>query len=594
MFADRADSLARREFVAVSIAAGWMLGCSRRGSYFGAFVPPRTQSLVYLLGAEPETLDPGLTTPSFESFIIPTMFEGLVTAHPQDCTPMAGVATHFTASTDNSRFVFFLRGHPRPLGIRLPNTDTLGAEFKSGHCRQDFSRGLTAPPDRLPARWSDGHPVTAHDFVYAWRRVVDPRSAASYASYLYYVFNGEEINLGRRRIEDLGVEARGDFELAVTVRAPMPFLLQQISHRVFAPVPAHVIDAARLLGNEVRWTDAENIVVNGPFRLERWSAYDEIVVRKNPSYWEAGLVGLDEVRFWPTADGTVGTNLYKANKAYSMPGERLPQVFPPLLTGMKDFHTGPAFFTVYHGFNTRLPPFDNLWVRYAFNMSLDKDRIAEVLGAGRKPARNLIPPLPWYPRLERMDVDIGGATCDVLAYSPQTARDLLAKAGFSQRSLRVELSFPNLPHSRLVAEMLQHQWRVELDAKVDLAMLEYKEWIAVNSSLKYRGLTEIGWWANYLDPNTFLDLFTTGSSHNWTGWIDPQFDQSLIAANAAPSVLARTKLLLDCERQLLQAMPIIPLFFNSWAYLQKPFVRGIEQNPLDVHPFKYAWIDTNG
>jgi oligopeptide transport system substrate-binding protein len=226
-------------------------------------------------------------------------------------------------------------------------------------------------------------------------------------------------------------------------------------------------------------------------------------------------------------------------------------------------------------------------------MALDKERIASVLGAARKPARNLVPPLPWYPKLERLEMDIDGSRCDVLAHSPQTARELLAKAGVDPRALRLELSFSNIPHSRLVAEMLQHQWRVELGAQVDLRMLEYKEWIETNTRLVYRGITEIGWWANYLDPNTFLDLFTAGSSHNWTGWFDPQFDQLLISANAAPSAADRTALLLECERRLLEAMPIIPLFFNSWAYLQKPFVRGMEQNPLDIHPFKYAWIDPN-
>jgi ABC-type oligopeptide transport system substrate-binding subunit len=344
-----AENLSRREFMAAALVAGLISGCSRRGSYFGACRPPQTQSLVYLLGAEPETLDPGLTTPSFESFIIPTMFEGLVTVHPQDCTPMAGIATHYTESHDHVSFAFFLRGHPQPRGFRLANTDTLVAQFASRHCQQDFGRGRTSPPDHIPAKWSDGRPVTAHDFVYAWRRVVDPESAAPYASYFYYLLNGEEIHLGHRPVEDLGVVAAGDFELVVTLRAPSPFLLQQISHRVFAPVPAHAVRAARLLGAEQRWTDAERIIVNGPFRLHRWSPYDEIVVRKNPVYWESGLVRLDEVRFWPTDDGTVAANLYKADKAYSMPGERLPQVFPPsIMASIRVTHLSTTLWSGMH------------------------------------------------------------------------------------------------------------------------------------------------------------------------------------------------------------------------------------------------------
>src|SRR5581483_1506759 len=157
--------LSRRSLLATPLA---LAACAKASEYFGTTQPPTGQQLTYLIGGEPETLDPARTPGGFCEFIIPALFEGLTGYHPQTLEPMAALAKHYRVSSDELQYTFFLRGHPAPRGIRLPNTDTLRVEFLNASLSQDFSRGKYAPPDSVPARWSDGSIISAHDFVYSW------------------------------------------------------------------------------------------------------------------------------------------------------------------------------------------------------------------------------------------------------------------------------------------------------------------------------------------------------------------------------------------------------------------------------------------
>ncbi|HWP43541.1 MAG TPA: peptide ABC transporter substrate-binding protein [Blastocatellia bacterium] len=616
--------------VAVLMAAG----CSTGGQYFGKTEPPGQQRLVYQNSAEPETLDPAKATGVPEGHIIHALFEGLTGYHPKTLEPMAALATHYETNADSTQFTFYLRGHPNPRGTKLPNTDTLREQFLAGKLEEDFSRGLSAPPDSIPARWSDGRVITAHDFVYSWRRVVAPETASDYASLLYYVKNAEEINGGKVRLrdpstgkeiittekeiqndarlrslaargqvirftpEDLAVRALDDFTFQVDMRAPTAFFVKMQAHAIFFPVPRHAIEAAAARGMESSWTRPEHMVTSGAFTLREWKPYDKIVLAKNPNYFEADLVALDEITVLPINDNTTSVNLYKAGEVDAMSANAIPQPFIPVLRRDKrDFHITPSLGTYFYLINTKKPPFDNLLLRYALNMATDKEAITEFLGAGQTPAATLVPPIEGYRSPSSLEVSVGGKTLDILSYDPAAARELLAKAGFPNgvgpdgRRLRVEIMFNTLEAHKQIAEIVQQQWRRNLNIEVTLVNQEWKVYLETLDNLHYAGVARRGWIGDYVDPNTFLDLFVTGSVNNGSGWTDPRYDRLLKEANATTDPEERARLLTECEEYLLKAMPFVPIYTYSWFYLRKPYVRGMEANLRDEHPFKYVWID---
>jgi oligopeptide transport system substrate-binding protein len=282
-----------------------------------------------------------------------------------------------------------------------------------------------------------------------------------------------------------------------------------------------------------------------------------------------------------------------------MPGERLSSLLQHALDGHRDFHVSPAHFVIWHGFNIRKPPFDNVLLRYALNMATGKAEIARCFGGGRSVARNIIPSMEGYPAPKTLPITIDGAIYDVLSYNPEGARSLLAKAGYPNgmgrdgRPLSFEILFPTLPHSRLIAEMLQQQWRSNLNVEPKLVLREFNVWLQNTLALDYSGAAEGGGWPDYLDPNGIFDWFVKGAASSCTGYADPLFDQKVSEANEALEPATRLQRLAKAEEYLLRSMPVIPIFHNVWLYLQKPFVGGLEGNLLDKHPFKYAWIDTN-
>jgi ABC-type oligopeptide transport system substrate-binding subunit len=582
----KADQITRR--MALGASATMLAACRKATEpYFGRTVPPRRQRLRYVLGA------------GFESFVIPALFEGLTGYHPKTLWPMAALATHVEVAPHPSQLTFYLRGHPQPRGQALPNTNTLHEEYRAGKLKQDFSRGCPAPPDTIPAFWSDGRPVTAHDFVYSWRRLVDPETAAPLAFLLNAVHNAQAIQSGQLPPDRLGVKALDDFTLIVEVQGLASLFLEMLPVPTLAAVPRWAVEAAKQRGRESSWTEPEHIVTNGGFLLRQRRPYEKIVVVRNPGYYEASLVALEEIEFVHSADGVTTANLYRADAVDAMPGERLSALLQPLLEGHRDFHITPAWFVIFYCFNVHKPPFDRVLLRYALNMATDKAAIARCFGAGRIAARNIVPPIAGYSAPQSLPVTIDGVTYDVLAYDPEAARSLLSKAGYPNgigpdgRPFRFEALFPTLPHSRPIVEMLHQQWRLHLNVELKLVLQEFKVWLQNMLATQYSGVAEGGGWPDYLDPKGLFDWFANGSPASGTGYADPVFDGMLEEANAVVDPFTRMQNLADCERHLLKSMPVVPIFHNVWLYLQKPFVCGMEANVLDKHPFKYAWIDTS-
>ena len=564
----------RRNMLAAASLA--LAGCRREERYFGTTSPPARQVLVYANGNEPDTFDPGTYAGGTEMRIINALFDGLTKFHPVTLEPMAGLATHYEANSGSTRFTFYLRGHPRPRGTRFANTNDLPLELSRGH---------KAPSDGIPARWSDGALLTAHDFVYSWRRVVDPRTGSADANYFYSIENAEEIHRGRRRADELGVRAPDDFTLQVDLRSSTVHFLALQTQRAFFPVPRHAIERGLEWGR----------VVSGAYQLGEWRSHEKVVLVRNPNYYESEVVALDELVFLPFRHSLL-VSLYRAGEVHATDGAFMLPQFIRELRSKRDFLSSPVLERGDYAINVQQPPFDNVLLRYALNMATDKKAIVQALEAGQSPAPGCVPPMKGYDSVASLPVLVDGVSFDVLRYDPEPARALLSKAGFpggigpDGKRLHIELTFEGDP---TVSEILQQQWRSNLNIDVRLERREFVVWIRTLLDLSYRGVIQGGWTGKYPDPATFLDMFQSGSVQSGSGWSDPKFDALLEAADAAPTLSERMRRLAECERHLLTAMPLIPIHFHVYSSLVKPYVRGWASNALNEQHFKYVWIDTN-
>ena len=436
--------------------------------------------------------------------------------------------------------------------------------------------------------------VTAHDLVYSWRRVIDPATAAPSANILYDVRNAREIQQGLKNVEELGVRAPDDFTFQVELERPAPLFLKLTGNMAIAATPRQAIDLARRHGAEAKWVQRGNIISSGAFRLKEWRPYECMVLERNPLYHDADFVTIDEVQFLSVERPSTIVDLYEAGEVHTMPGERIPVQFASLLEGRRDYHIAPAAFGVWALMNTTRPPCDDPLVRFAINMSVDNTRIASTLGTGRVPAKGFVPPMPGYQAPESVPVEVGGRMYNVLEHNPEAARALLTTSRYgSGRALKLRyLSNASLPLGPMIAPMLRQQLVEVLGAELSIDVQEHKAWEQTLLDLTYEGLSDGGDWGTYVDPTFFLAKYVSGSSNNGTGWEDSYYDAMLAEANSILDPAARMSRLAECERHVLRSMPTIPLFYNTWSCLQKPFVRGLPFNLLDLRLFKYASIDT--
>jgi oligopeptide transport system substrate-binding protein len=557
-------------------ASGLALGaCSRAEEpYFGNTAPPKTQQLVFVFDSEPGTLDPALALNRLDTLML-SLFEGLTSAHPVDGSPMAALATHCDVTSDRLRHTFWLRGHRQPGGIRLPDASALPPEY---------SRRRTAAPESAVARWSDKVPITAHDFVFSWRRVVDPSTAAADAYRMFWIRNAEEIVAGKVPPDTLAVRAIDDFTVQVDLSEPAPFFRQLVSGLPFCPAPRHVI--AR---EGVAWTDPGRIVTSGAFTLHERRTYDQITLRRNPAYYDAGNVALDSLVFLIVPDVSAFINLYKMGAA-AVAQPWIPTIMPTLRR-KRDFHSAPYYASEFWVLNTKVHPLDDVRVRYALNMATNKRSIADLVAAGSPPASGVVPPTRGYRPPDELLVDVDGVVYDVLAFNPEAARRLLASTAW-RVPRRLEYLTPNQMDAKLWAQVLKEQWNTNIGVELSIRTEELSVWSQSVQNRTYRHVAFYGSSAAYVDPSWFLNVFTTRDACG-TGWFDPQYGAMVSVARAAADDAVRMSKLAECEQYLLRAMPIVPLCHDVQPHLRKPYVKGLGTNLLDRYPTRYAWIDTN-
>jgi oligopeptide transport system substrate-binding protein len=488
-------------------------------------------------GAEPETLDPALMTGVPEHNLAMSLFEGLVTYHPKTLLPAPGVAKSWTISKDRRTYTFHLR----------------------------------------KSVWSNGDPVTAKDFVYSWRRVLEPKTAAEYAYQLWHIENARAFTKGKLAdFSKVGIRAPDAHTLTVTLEHPTAYFLGLTAFETFMPVHRGCVEK-----HGERWTRAENIVSNGPFVLDKWMPQDRILMKRNPRYWDVKNVKLDGVAAFAITNQNTALMRYRTGDLHWISSLPLPLV--PKLRKRADYHKTPYLGVYFYRFNCTRKPFNDSRVRKAFNLALDKAALCTyVLHGQYEPATSFVPPMiPPYKSPKGP------------AYDPKRAAGLLAKAGYpgGRGFPRVTLLYNTSKQHEKIAVVAQNMWKKNLGVRVTLINQEWKVYLNTLQKIDY-DVARSAWIGDYMDPNTFLDMFVTGGGNNRTGWSSKRYDKLIGAAAGEPDTAKRLALFREAEALLIKReLPIMPVYFYSNLSLRRASVRGFHPNPRDLHPCKYIRLE---
>lgn len=521
-------------------------GCRPADSRFFGTTSPRhgTDELWINNAGEPEWLDPNKCADGNGGEILWNTFAGLVQADPATLEPLPEIATHWDVSPDGRTYTFHLR----------------------------------------PSHWSDGTPLTAHDFVFSFRRLVDPATASKYATNGHIFRGGAAISGGDAPPESLAVRAIDDLTLEVTLENPIPYFLHFLTFYSFMPIPRHLLEelAARGIDEEL-WTRPEHVVCNGPYRMTEWRFRQRMVFEKNPRYWDAEHVRLERVRLAMVESATTALTMYAAGE-FDWPGSNtaLPAEFMDELARYDDFHRHPYLAVYFYWINTQAPPLDDPLVRRALSLAIDREAlVTHVARGGQIPSAALVP-----------DGLAGYEGIPLPLFDPAAARDLLRQAGYERPEdlPPVTLMYNTSEGHKQVAEAIQQMWKKELGIRVELENQEWKVFLANAEQMNFQ-ICRMGWTGDYADPFTFLELLSSDCGNNHSAWVNPEYDALLREANRTSDPSLRLARLREAEALMLEAQPLIPLYVYTRSQLIKPYVRGIEGNHQDRHPWKHIWID---
>ena len=507
---------------------------------FGAEGP--RADLVWTAVAEVATLDPARMTAVQDGRVAAALFEGLTVLDTRDLAPRPGVAERWDVSEDGKRYVFHLR------------------------------------PD---ARWSDGRAVTADDFVYAWRRALDPATAAEYAYMLYPIRGAKAYYQAAARAADdeakatlwrsVGVRAQGPHVLVVDLERPTAYFLNLVAFSTYLPVRRDAVEA-----HGDRWTFPPNLISNGAYRLTEWRFQWRMRWEKNPYYWNAGAVALERIEVRVYKDPNTALVAYETGEmdlTTSVPA----LVYAPLLKAAKagkreDVLCAENFGTYFYRFNCTRGALADARVRRALAMALDRRQIIDRAARGDQKAatRFVAPGCEAYASEAHLEEDVA------------EAQRLLAEAGFPRGKGLPEMVIlvNDQPPHRLVAEVIQEQWRERLGIRTRIEQVEWKVFLDRVHALDYQ-IARAGWFGDYVDPNTFLDMFVTGGGNNDTGWSSAAYDALVTKAADEPDAAKRLGRLAQAEAILLAEAPIVPIYFYTTMTLVRPGLEGVEPNLLN-------------
>ncbi|MEZ5980290.1 MAG: peptide ABC transporter substrate-binding protein [Planctomycetota bacterium] len=520
---------------------------------------------VFNNGTEVATLDPAVVTGVPEGRVLRAVFEGLTIKDPETLEPLPAMAESWEISEDGLVYTFHIR------------------------------RG---------AKWTNGDDFTAHDFTYSWERFLNPLTGAEYAYQLWYVKGAKAYTTTvdasgapALSFDTVAITALDDHTLRVELEAPTPFFLQLMAFYPMFPVNRRNIEEAKEMfpGETWRqeWLKPERIVTNGPYKVAFRRVNDRIRLVRNEDYWDADSVAFDTIDVLAVEAYQTGLNLYLNGDTHWV--DKVPNMLVPRLMQREDFQPSPYFGSYFYRVNTTRPPFDDARVRRALALTIDRRKITEkITKSGQLPWYSFMPfGMPGYHYEEMVhEADPDGDYAATFRADQQEAIRLLAEAGYGP-GLKplppIELHYNTSETHRDIAEVIADSWQRNLGITAKLLNQEWKVYLETQSNLEY-DVSRSAWIGDYIDPNTFMDLFVTGGENNKTGWGNAEYDRLIEEAKYESDPQRRLELFSRAERILMDELPILPVYSYVTQNLLSPRVGGFPGNLLDEQFPKWWYL----
>ncbi|MFV0387502.1 MAG: peptide ABC transporter substrate-binding protein [Pyrinomonadaceae bacterium] len=633
----RKNSSRTRVWALLVVLASMLVSCSNdsNSEYWGKVEIPKDNTLRYISGSEPESLDPPIPTGQPEARLVMGLFDRLVEYDAKTLEPIPELATSWEAAPDGLSYTFYLR--------------------KNG-------------------KFSNGDPIRAQDFEWSIKRALKPETASRYAFIGYEIKYAEAFNSGAAFVkkngkfllakdfaegaegvsdgidscaldaencvvvpadeearadavkentklkaaingaefvpvtaENVGVQALDDYTIKFTLKQPAPYFVGMLPHQFFSVVHRPTIEK---WGKE--WTKPEHIVTSGPFTLKEWKPYDQLTFVKDPNNWDVANVKLDAIEFYPMDEATTMMNIYKSGRVDALYNHTVPAAWYEYIKDYKaEYMLYPEVSIEYYTFSVKKPPVDNVDVRRAFSLAIDRDALEKYRKTVKKFA-DFVPGI--FPRYDEIKKGVfeelakkDGLTPEDIKkrlFDPQRACELMAKAGYTVKpgangrckvtdfpADKITLSYNTAESNKAVAEFAQAQWRQNLGITVQLKNMEWKTYLSYRSDVEYTGMARAGWVGDFMDPYAFLSQFYSKGNDSSTGWWDEKYDRMLDDANRDLDPKSRLRKMAEAEYYLLNDQPVIPLVMQGTSWMKKPYVKGMFPNPGTLHPWKFVYIE---
>ncbi len=526
--------------LAVALAVVSLAACSG-----GSRVEQAAKDGVFLIGnaSEPKSLDPHIATGVTEHVILMALIEGLVAEHPSEETVAPGVAERWESNATFDEWTF--------------------------HLRRD-------------ARWSNGDPVTAQDFLYSFRRILTPELASQYAEALYVMKGAEAFNRGETTDPaTLGATAPDDHTLKISLVGPTPYFPLMLPHYAWYPVHPPTIEAHGGPTNRAsRWTHAGSFVGNGAYQLKTWRFKHIIEVERNPYYWDAATVKLNEVHFYPIDNLPTEERMFRDGQLHVTYEFPLDKVSYWKNEPSGSYRSEPYLGIYFYRVNVTHPQLKDPRVRRALSLTIDRASLAtNVLHGNGIPATAQVPPVAGY---------VGP---DLVRYDPEAARRLLVEAGYGPQNPppRFDILLNVSEKHKIIGEAIQQMWKSELGVNVGINSQDWGVYLDAQQRIDY-DVCRAGWIADYTDPMSFLDMWTTGNGNNQTGWSNAEFDALIAQARVTGETEARFDILRRAETILLEDQPVIPIYVYLRPRLVSPLVENWHPKMQDYRPWKHIGL----
>ncbi len=521
-------------------------------------------------GTEVESLDPALVTGVPEGRVVRCLYEGLVIKDPKTLAPLPGMAERWEISEDGKTYTF--------------------------HIREG-------------AHWTNGDEVTAHDFAWSMKRMLDPRTGSKYAYQLWYVvgakaFTSEVHPIGhdqagqpRNSPDSVAIRALDDRTLVIELVSPTSFFMELMGFYPVFPVNRRAMEAAREKWPrtwKIEWLKPQNIVTNGPWKLHSRRVNDRIRLVKNETYWDAENVAMRTIDVLAMEQAATAQNLYLTGGADLV--DKVDDAVVRELLPREDFNPKPYLGIYFYRFNVTKPPFDDKRVRKALNLVLPRELICdEVTKMGQVPAFSFVPPMPLdYTSPESDRGATEGTEEERLAKNAVTALALLAEAGFGPDGKEFpsfSIHYNTSDAHKAIAETITAAWQQHLGLNVKMRNEEWKVYLDTQNNVDY-DVSRSAWIGDYMDPNTFVDLFLTGGENNKTGWGNEEYDSLVHGAVTEIDPSKRLRMLERAEAILMDELPILPIYYYVDQNIAAPRLGGFFPNTGDEHfPKFWYWMD---